>query len=130
MERVKIRPIHGPEEHRIALDAIGRIMALDTPDDADLAMLETLAVLVERYEEKAFPLDRPSPLEAIRFRMDQMSLTQAQLATLTGLPKSRISEILSGKRSLSLEIIRVLHEKLRIPADILISREAPPSASS
>ena len=130
MERVTIRPIHGPKEHRIALDAIGRIMALDTPDDADLAMLETLAVLVERYEEKAFPLDRPSPLEAIRFRMDQMSLTQAQLATLTGLPKSRISEILSGKRSLSLEIIRVLHEKLRIPADILISREAPPSASS
>ena len=129
MERVTIRPIHGPEEHRIALDAIGRIMALDTPDDADLAMLETLAVLVERYEEKAFPLDRPSPLEAIRFRMDQMSLTQAQLAMLTGLPKSRISEILSGKRSLSLEIIRVLHEKLRIPAHILISREAP-SASS
>lgn len=129
MERVTIRPIHGPEEHRIALDAIGRIMALDTPDDADLAMLETLAVLVERYEEKAFLLDRPSPLEAIRFRMDQMSLTQAQLATLTGLPKSRISEILSGKRTLSLEMIRILHEKLRIPADILISREAP-SASS
>jgi HTH-type transcriptional regulator/antitoxin HigA len=126
---VTIRPIHGPEEHRIALDAIGRIMALDTPDDADLAMLETLAVLVERYEEKAFLLDRPSPLEAIRFRMDQMSLTQAQLATLTGLPKSRISEILSGKRTLSLEMIRILHEKLRIPADILISREAP-SASS
>lgn len=129
MERVTIRPIRGPEEHQAALDAIGHVMALDTPDDADHAMLETLAVLVERYEEKVFPLDRPSPLEAIRFRMDQMSLTQAQLAALTGLPKSRVSEILSGKRSLSLEMIRVLHEKLNIPADILISREAL-SASS
>jgi len=129
MERVTIRPIHGPREHQVALDTIGRIMALETPDDADLAMLETLAVLVERYEEKAFPLDRPSPLDAIRFRMDQLSLTQAQLATLTGLPKSRVSEVLNGKRSLSLEMIRILHEKLRIPADILISREAP-SASS
>ena len=129
MERVTIRPIHSPEDHRAALDVIGDIMALDAPDETDLAMLETLAVLVERYEERAFPLDRPSPLEAIRFRMDQMSLTQAQMAAMTGLPKSRISEILSGKRSLSLEMIRVLHEKLRIPADILISREQP-SASS
>jgi HTH-type transcriptional regulator / antitoxin HigA len=129
MERVTIRPIHDPDENRIALDAIDRIMALDAPDDTDLTMLETLAVLVERYEEKAFPLDRPSPLEAIRFRMDQMSLTQVQLATLTGLPKSRISEILSGKRSLSLDMIRILHEKLRIPTDILIRRTAP-SASS
>lgn len=129
MERVTIRPIHGPEEHQVALDAIDRILALHAPDDADLAMLETLAVLVERYEERVLPLDRPSALAAIRFRMDQMSLTQAQLAALTGLPKSRVSEILNGKRSLSLEMIRVLHEKLRIPADILISREAPAASS-
>lgn len=129
MERVTIRPIHSREDHEAALDAVGRIMALDTPDDADLAMLETLAILVERYEQKTFPLERPSPLEAIRFRMDQMSLTQAQLAILTGLPKSRVSEILSGKRSLSLEMIRTFHEKLRIPADILISREEPLASS-
>lgn len=70
---------HGPEEHRVALDGIGRIMMLDTPEDADLAMLETLAVLVERYKETAFLLDRPSPLDAIRFRMDQMLLSQAPL---------------------------------------------------
>jgi HTH-type transcriptional regulator/antitoxin HigA len=129
MERMTIRPIHNPEDHQTALDAIGRIMSLEAPDDIDLAMLETLAVLVERYEEKTFPLDRPSPLDAIRFRMDQMSLTQAQLAALAGLPKSRVSEILSGKRSLSLEMIRVLHEKLQIPADILIGRETGPTSS-
>jgi transcriptional regulator with XRE-family HTH domain len=53
----------------------------------------------------------------------------AQLAALTGLPKSRISEILNGRRSRSLKMIRVLHEKLRIPADILISPEGPSTSS-
>lgn len=130
MERVTIRPIHGPDEHEAALAVIGRIMELDAPDEADLAMLETLAILVERYEEKVFPLDRPSPLEAIRFRMDQMGLSRSQLSAFTGLPKSRVSDVLNGKRALSLEMIRVLHEKLKIPTDILISRQPVPSASS
>ena len=130
MERVIIKPIHDPVEHEAALATIGRIMALDMPDEAELAMLETLAILVERYEEKVFPLAQPTPLDAIRFRMDQMGLSQAQLAVLTGLPKSRISEVLNGRRGLSLEMIRIFHEKLSIPSDILISPERPPSASS
>ncbi|MDB5550794.1 MAG: hypothetical protein JWL86_778 [Rhizobium sp.] len=130
MERVTIRPIHGPDEHEAALAVISRIMDLDTPDEADLATLETLAILVECYEEKTFPLDRPTPLQAIRFRMDQMDLSQSQLAAVTGLPKSRVSEVLNGKRALSLEMIRVLHDKLRIPTDILISREPASAASS
>ena len=130
MERVIIKPIHDPVEHEAALATIGRIMALDMPDEAELSMLETLAILVERYEEKVFPLAQPTPLDAIRFRMDQMGLSQAQLAVLTGLPKSRISEVLNGKRGLSLEMIRIFHEKLSIPSDILISPERPPSASS
>ena len=130
MERVIIKPIHDPEEHEAALATIGRIMALDMPDEAELSMLETLAILVERYEEKVFPLAQPTPLDAIRFRMDQMGLSQAQLAVLTGLPKSRISEVLNGRRGLSLEMIRIFHEKLSIPSDILISPERPPSASS
>ena len=129
MERVTIRPIHDAQGHQAALEAIGNIMTLEAPDEAELALLETLAVLVERYEEKAFPLERPSPLDAIRFRMDQMGLSQTQLAGLVSLPKSRISEVLNGKRSLSLEMIRLFHEKLRIPADILISREEPSTSS-
>lgn len=129
MMSMTIRPIHGPEEHRAALDAIGKTMSLDAVGEADLAMLETLAILVERYEEKVFALDLPSPLEAIRFRMDQMALSQSQLAALTGLPKSCISDVLNGKRTLSLEMIHVFHETLRIPADILISREVPKIAS-
>lgn len=130
MERVIIKPIHDPVEHEAALATIGRIMALDMPGEAELAMLEMLAILVERHEEKVFPLAQPTLLDAIRFRMDQMGLSQAQLAVLTGLPKSRISEILNGRRGLSLEMIRIFHEKLSIPSDILISPEPAPSASS
>jgi HTH-type transcriptional regulator/antitoxin HigA len=85
-------------------------------------MLETLGILVERYEESEFPLERPTALEAIRFRMDQMDLNQTELARLTGFPKSRISELLNGKRSLTIEMIRILHQKLGIPTDILIGR--------
>lgn len=129
MERVTIKPIHSAQEHEAALATIADIMAIETPDEADLAMLETLAVLVERYEEQAFPMEKPSALDAIRFRMDQMDLNQARLAALTGLPKSRISELLNGKRGLSLDMIRIFRDRLKIPADILIN-PSPASASS
>lgn len=81
--------------------------------------METLAGLV----------DRPSPVDTIRFRMDQLDLGQTQVVTLVRLQKSRISEALNGKRTLALELIRLFHEKLRIPAEMLISR-AGSSASS
>jgi HTH-type transcriptional regulator / antitoxin HigA len=129
MERVTIRPIHGPEEHQAALAAIGRIMDIEAPDEAELAMLETLAILVERYEERHFPLERPTPSQAIRFRMDQMGLSQSQLADVVGFPRSRVSEVLNGKRPLTLPMIRALHEKLGIPSDILITPEPPSNAA-
>jgi HTH-type transcriptional regulator/antitoxin HigA len=122
MERVIIKAIHTTEEHDNAVEAIRHIMSLETPGESDLAMLETLGILVERYEQSAFPLERPSALDAIRFRMDQMGLSQTELARLTGFPKSRISEILNEKRSLTLEMIRVMSQKLAIPTDILIGR--------
>jgi len=122
MERVTIKAIHTPEEHEQAIGIITDIMAADAPNDADLAMLETLAILVARYEETTFPLDQPTALEAIRFRMDQMDLNQTSLAALIRFPKSRISDLLNGRRQPSLEMIRALHDKLGIPADILIGR--------
>lgn len=121
--------IDTPKEHEQAIDVIGRIMALQTPDDADLAMLETLAIRVARYEETMFPLGQPTVLEAIRFRMDQMDLNQAGLAELIGFPKSRISDLLSGRPPLSLEMIRAVHEKLGIPTDILIGKSKAANAS-
>jgi HTH-type transcriptional regulator/antitoxin HigA len=81
--------------------------------------LEVLGMLIEQYENEHFPIDLPDPIEAIKFRMEQLGYTQTDLAKVVGL-KSRASEILSRKRKLSLEMIRQLHEKLNIPTDVLI----------
>lgn len=81
--------------------------------------LEILGILVNQYEKEHFPIDLPDPVEAIKFRMEQLGYTQNDLAKVVGL-KSRASEILNRKRKLSLDMIRQLHEKLNIPTDVLI----------
>lgn len=81
--------------------------------------LEVLSILIEKYEDKHFPIGLPDPIEAIKFRMEQLGYNQADLAKVVGL-KSRASEILSKKRKLSLDMIRQLHDKLKIPTEVLI----------
>lgn len=81
--------------------------------------MEILGILINQYEEEHFPIDLPNPVEAIKFRMEQLGYTQSDLAKVVGL-KSRASEILNRKRKLSLDMIRQLHEKLNIPTDVLI----------
>jgi HTH-type transcriptional regulator/antitoxin HigA len=81
--------------------------------------LELLSILIEQYENTHFPIDLPDPIEAIKFRMEQMGYNQNDLAKIIGL-KSRASEILNKKRKLSLEMIRQLHTSLHIPTDVLI----------
>lgn len=81
--------------------------------------LEILGLLIDQYENEHFPIDLPDPIEAIKFRMEQLGYTQTDLAKVVGL-KSRASEILSKKRKLSLDMIRQLHDKLNIPTDVLI----------
>jgi HTH-type transcriptional regulator/antitoxin HigA len=81
--------------------------------------LELLGILIDQYENEKFPIDLPDPIEAIKFRMEQMGYTQNDLARIIGF-KSRASEILNRKRKLSLEMIRQLHTSLNIPTDVLI----------
>ena len=81
--------------------------------------LELLGILIDQYENENFPIDLPDPIEAIKFRMEQMGYTQNDLAKIVGF-KSRASEILNRKRKLSLEMIRQLHTTLNIPTDVLI----------
>jgi len=81
--------------------------------------LEILSILIEKYENEHFPIDLPDPIEAIKFRMEQLGYNQGDLAKVVGL-KSRASEILNKKRKLSLDMIRELHKKLHIPTDVLI----------
>lgn len=81
--------------------------------------LELLSLLIDKYEQEKFPIEMPDPIEAIKFRMEQLGYTQNDLAKIIGL-KSRASELLNKKRPLTLEMIRILHKKLRIPTQVLI----------
>ena len=81
--------------------------------------LEILGILIEKYEDEYFPIGFPDPIEAIKFRMEQLGYNQTDLAKIVGL-KSRVSEILNKKRKLTLEMIRLLHESLKIPTEVLI----------
>ncbi len=81
--------------------------------------LELLLLLIEKYEDEHTPVDSPDPVEAIKFRMEQMDLKSKDLETIIG-NKSLVSKILNKKRSLSLSMIRALHDKLKISTDVLI----------
>ncbi len=81
--------------------------------------LELLALLIDKYEQEKYPIDLPDPIDAIKFRMEQMGYKQKDLAIAIGL-KSRVSEILNKKRKLTLEMIRKLNETLHISTDVLV----------
>jgi HTH-type transcriptional regulator / antitoxin HigA len=81
--------------------------------------LELLSLLIDNYEKDKYPIDLPDPIEAIKFRMEQLGYKQKDLAEVMGL-KSRVSEILNRKRKLTLEMIRKLNEVLGIPTEILV----------
>lgn len=119
MRPMNIRPIRTPEDHEAALARIDELMNAEegTPEAAEL---EVLAILVDRYETDAFPIEAPSPLDAIRFRMEQAGYGQADLARVLG-SRSRASEIMHGNvKRLSITQIRRLHSAWHIPADVLI----------
>ncbi|CAD5254016.1 MULTISPECIES: type II toxin-antitoxin system HigA family antitoxin [unclassified Imperialibacter] len=81
---------------------------------------EILSILIEKYENEHYPIAAPDPIEAIKFRMEQMGMDNQDLAEIIGY-KSRVSEIFSRKRKLTLKMIRNLHEKLNIPYESLMA---------
>ncbi len=113
-----IKPIKTAIDYEKSLERLEVIFdaKLGTPEGDEL---EVLGILIDQYEKEYFPIELPNPVEAIKFRMEQLGYTQNDLAKTIGL-KSRASEILNQKRKLSLEMIRKLHEKLHIPTDVLI----------
>jgi HTH-type transcriptional regulator / antitoxin HigA len=106
-------------EYRSALRRVEQLMDA-RPGTADGDELELLAALIEIYEEKHAPVPPPDPIEAIRFRMEQEDLRPADLVPLLG-SRSRVSEVLNGKRPLPLTMIRRLHSVLGIPAAVLLA---------
>lgn len=117
---MKIKVIKTEEDYKESLKMIERLMTLDpASDSAEGEQLSLLSTLIEDYEAKAFPETFPNPIEAIRFRMEQEGLKPADLVPYIG-SRSRVSEILSGKRQLTIDMIRALSEGLGIPAEVLI----------
>jgi len=113
-----IKPIRTEEDYQNALKRLEIIF------DAELNSkegdeLEILGMLIDNYEKIHYPIDMPDPIEAIKFRMDQLNYSNQDLANIIGL-KSRVSEILNKKRKLSINMIRKLHQALSIPTDVLV----------
>jgi HTH-type transcriptional regulator / antitoxin HigA len=126
---MEIKPVRTAKDHKTALVEVERLWNAK-PGTAEHDRLDVLVTLIEAYEEKHHAIPPPDPVDAIRFRMDQLDLDRKDLEVLIG-SRARVSEVLSGRRSLSLAMIRRLHRRLGIPADILIgvaSKARPPRA--
>lgn len=115
---MEIKVIKTEEEYNRALQRLEIIF--DAPADSEEGdEADLLGILIEKYEDEYYPIEAPDPIEAIKFRMEQMDMDNNDLAKIIGY-KSRVSEIFSRKRKLSLKMIKNLHEKLKIPYESLM----------
>jgi len=115
---MNITPIRNEKDYQKALDRLEEVFdAKKETEQGD--ELEILSILIDRYENENFPIGMPDPIEAIKFRMEQMGMKQKDLAEVFGF-KSRVSEILNKKRKLTLDMIRKLNAKLHIPTEVLV----------
>jgi len=114
-----IRPIKTEHDFDKAIKRIEELWGAkrDTPEGDEFDLLVTLA---ESYEMKRYPIPTPDPVEAIKFRMEQMNMTRADMVKYLG-SQSRVSEILNGKRKLTLKMVKSLYKGLNIPAKILLA---------
>lgn len=120
MNQIKIIKTH--QDHEEAMARLSALMDSDpAPESDDDLELQALAALIEAYENKHFHIDTSevTPLDIIKFRMEQNGLTPKDMTAYLGSP-SKVSEVLNGKRPLSLTMIKKLHHGLKIPADLLI----------
>jgi HTH-type transcriptional regulator / antitoxin HigA len=116
---MNIKPIKTEQDYQDALQRIETLWGCkkDTPEGDEFDLLITL---VESYEMKHYPIAPPDPVDAIKFRMEQMNMTKADMVKFLG-SQSRVSEVLNRKRSLTLKMVKSLYSGLKIPAEILLS---------
>lgn len=116
---MNIKPIKTKKDYEMALKRIDELWdaEINSPEGDEL---DILATLVEVYEARNFEILPPDPVEAIKFRMEQMNLSNSDLAPMLG-GRNRVSEILRHKRNLTVKMIKALHKELNIPAESLIS---------
>jgi HTH-type transcriptional regulator/antitoxin HigA len=116
--RSELKPIRSTADYTNALAEVERLWGAKsgTPEGD---RLDVLATLIDAYETEHYPMDPPDPIEAIKFRMEQQGLTRKDLEPLIG-TRTRVAEVLNRKRNLSIGMIRRLHDRLGIPAEVLI----------
>lgn len=115
-----LKPIKTEKQYNDALERVYDLMQTDIKDGSAASdELEVLSILIKEFELVHHAVPSPNPVEAIKFRIDQMGISEKELGDILGY-RSRKSEILSGKRKLSLAMIRKLNEILHIPAEVLI----------
>lgn len=119
---MNIQPIHNEADLNRAFARLEELWAAE-PGTPEADEIEVLSILIEKYEDKHFPIGPSDPIEAIKFRMEQQGLTPRDLEAYIG-SSGRVSEVLNRKRKLSLRMIKSLHEGLRIPYESLMSQTA------
>jgi HTH-type transcriptional regulator / antitoxin HigA len=124
---MNIKPIRTEADNKLALAEISKLMARDPAIGTPAGdRLDVLVTLVQAFEARQYRLDLPDPIAAIKFRMDQQGLTPRDLEPMIG-SRARVSEVLGGKRALSMPMVWRLHKGLGIPAQSLIR---PPRGST
>lgn len=115
-----LKPIKTEEQYNGALARVYELLQMDLTENSPASdELEVLSILIKEYELVHYNIPSPNPLEAIKFRIEQMGISDKEFGEILGY-RSRKSEVLSGKRKLSLAMIRRLNEVLHIPAEVLI----------
>jgi HTH-type transcriptional regulator/antitoxin HigA len=116
---MEIRPIKTEQDYNTAISRIEELWGAKR-DSSDGDELDLLVTLVESYEMKHYPIAPPDPIDAIKFRMEQMGLTNSDMVKYIG-SQSRVSEVLNRKRRLSLRMIKSIYKGLKIPAEVLLA---------
>jgi HTH-type transcriptional regulator/antitoxin HigA len=116
--KAEVKPIRTKRDYEAALREVERLWGTKA-GTRDGDRLDVLATLVDAYEAEHYPMDPPDPIEAIKFRMEQQGLTRRDLEEIIG-TRTRIAEVLNRRRGLSIAMIRRLHERLGISAEVLI----------
>lgn len=114
----ELKPIRTEADHEAAMDEVAALWGSPsgTPEGD---RLDVLVTLIDAWEAEHIPMNLPDPIDAILFRMEQQGLTRKDLEAVIG-TRTRIAEVLNGKRGLSIDMIRRLHDQLGIPAEVLI----------
>jgi HTH-type transcriptional regulator / antitoxin HigA len=125
---MNIRPVRTEEDYREALAMVDSLWSKAVPGTAEGDQLDVLITLIQVYEREHHPIPPPDPIEAIKFRAEQMGIGRKGLEGIIG-SRARVAEVLAGTRALSIAMIRRLHRELGIPAEILIREVQRPAVA-